>query len=174
MTHSPATVANYFLTKASQEGRALTPMQLLKLVYIAHGWHLAYYGAPLINEPVQAWRYGPVIKSLYGQVRKYGGSAVVDLIPTGPFAWQRDTAIQGASSALVDAVWKNYSSFSGFQLSQMTHMPDTPWYQVWHREGGSGRQSATISDQMIRDHYLSKLATQQESAQAQDQAVAAW
>jgi|GEM_PF-5349088 len=39
MSYSPSVIANYFLDRASKEGRAVTPMQLLKLVYIAHGWH---------------------------------------------------------------------------------------------------------------------------------------
>ena len=33
-------VANYFLEKAEQEGKPITPLQIQKLVYIAYGWYL--------------------------------------------------------------------------------------------------------------------------------------
>ncbi|WP_369210846.1 Panacea domain-containing protein [Xylella fastidiosa] len=69
MPYSPATIANYFLQRASKEGRALTPMQVLKLVYIAHGWHLGFRKEPLIDESVEAWRHGPAIRSLYNKIK---------------------------------------------------------------------------------------------------------
>ncbi|TWG92220.1 putative phage-associated protein [Luteimonas sp. J16] len=157
--YSPSTVANYFLRRANAEGRALTPMQLLKLVYIAHGWHLGYFGQPLINETVQAWKYGPVIKSLYDNLRKYGGGPVTSLVATGPFAWQRDMDLSGDSQRLVDAVWENYSSFSGIQLSQMTHQVGTPWDIVWRVRGGSRQYFAEIDDGLIEAHYKGKIST---------------
>lgn len=48
MPCSATIIANYFLQKASkalQEG-ALTPMQVLKLAYIAHGCWLCLYKHP--------------------------------------------------------------------------------------------------------------------------------
>lgn len=65
-------VANYFIQKSFDTGIGLTPMKLLKLVYIAHGWHRGYFSENLINDAVQAWRYGPVIPDLYRKVKGYG------------------------------------------------------------------------------------------------------
>src|SRR5437870_2146380 len=42
--HDSRTVANHFLRLAREKGDFLTPMQVLKLVYIAHGWMLGLYG----------------------------------------------------------------------------------------------------------------------------------
>ncbi|HHW4672860.1 MAG TPA: hypothetical protein ACQGQF_03380 [Xylella fastidiosa subsp. pauca] len=52
MPYSPTTIANYFLRRASQEGRALTSMLVFNLVYIAHAWHLGFGKQPLIDEHV--------------------------------------------------------------------------------------------------------------------------
>ncbi len=49
MPCSATTIANYFLQKASkalQERGALTPMQVLKLAYLAHGCWLCLYKHP--------------------------------------------------------------------------------------------------------------------------------
>lgn len=166
MSYSPGTVANFFLDRASQEGRAITPMQLLKLVYIAHGWHLGYYGSPLINEQVQAWRHGPVIHSLYKQLKQYGSGAVSAPVSTGAFPWARES-ISPQAEQLLESVWKNYSGFSGVQLSNMTHMEDTPWSIAWHQQGGKSMYFAPITDDLIEAHYKRRITHWREAAEAE-------
>ena len=61
-------VANAILTAARAQGILLTPLQLAKLVYIAHGWWLAHSGQPLSPDEVQAWKYGPLIPALYHRI----------------------------------------------------------------------------------------------------------
>ena len=45
-------VAKYMLNKQRAAGDSVTPMQLIKLVYIAHGLMLGAYGRPLVDEPI--------------------------------------------------------------------------------------------------------------------------
>ena len=53
-------------------------MKLIKLVYIAHGWHLALEnGKSLISEAVMAWKYGHVINSLYQKLKRYGSQDIL-------------------------------------------------------------------------------------------------
>lgn len=156
MAYKAATIANYFLDKASKEGRAVTPMQLIKLVYIAHGWALGYTGEPLLDETVQAWKYGPVIKSLYDSVKRYGSGAVSEPIRV----WgQASSAVGEDIAPLLDSVWKNYSPFSGVQLSAMTHLADTPWWKAWHDLDGKSQYFAEIPNDLIERHYKDKIAS---------------
>src|ERR1700738_3701746 len=71
-TYDARAVANYFLERAKAEGIPITPMAIQKLVYFAHGWMLAVYGRPLINQRIEAWEYGPVIRDLYQQFKRFG------------------------------------------------------------------------------------------------------
>ena len=71
-TYDPIAVANFFIQKSIETGLEVTPMKLLKLVYIAHGWSLGLFGEPLIDEAVVAWTYGPVIPDLYKVLKDYG------------------------------------------------------------------------------------------------------
>lgn len=50
-------IANYFLKLGKERGIAINPMKLNKLVYLAHGWHLALYDLSLIDEMVEAWTF---------------------------------------------------------------------------------------------------------------------
>src|SRR5208282_4587731 len=65
-------VANWFIENLSR----VDPLKLQKLVYFAHGWHLALRDQPLIDELVEAWDYGPVVPSLYHQFKRYGNQSI--------------------------------------------------------------------------------------------------
>jgi uncharacterized phage-associated protein len=73
---SPIAVANAFLKVADDHNRPLANMQLQKLVYFAHGWHLALKGEALIDTPLLAWNFGPVIPPLYNSLKKFGAGPV--------------------------------------------------------------------------------------------------
>jgi hypothetical protein len=76
MPYPAAAIANEFLELAKANGQALTPMQIQKLVYFAHGWNLAITGEPLIWERVEPWDYGPVVRNLYRNLREFGSGAI--------------------------------------------------------------------------------------------------
>lgn len=145
------TVANYFIEKADESQR-LTPMKLLKLVYFAHGWHLAIYDQPLIRDPVEAWEYGPVIPSLYHALKRYGSRRILEFLETGD---EPRTVPESdkRTRRLLDAVWSAYSRYSALRLSDITHMPGTPWYQVYERYDGRVPHGVDISPELIGDYF---------------------
>jgi uncharacterized phage-associated protein len=141
---SAVTVADRFLALARERGKTLTPMQLLKLVYIAHGWSLGLYGMPLIRDEVQAWQYGPVIPRLYNAVKSYRSQPVEGLIHPA-----EDGGLDARESSVIRQVYEKYGDLSGPALSRLTHAPDTPWDLVY-RPGAHG---LVIPNDMIEDHY---------------------
>lgn len=142
---SSVAVANRFLELAAEEGDRLTPMQLLKLVYIAHGWMLGLYGRPLISDEVQAWQYGPVIPRLYNAIKSYRSQPV-----EGPLRVPGERCnLDAAEQDIIDQVFELYGSFSGPALSRITHAPGTPWTKTYV----PGRFGSVISNDLIEDHY---------------------
>ncbi|WP_439476522.1 Panacea domain-containing protein [Brevundimonas sp.] len=142
-----STVANEFFRLAQESGRPLTPMQYVKLTYIAHGWSLALRGSPLISEPVEAWKFGPVIPHLYQRLKHYGAGPVT--APIGDALWAPAEALDEDTRGLLRGVFEKYGSLNGIQLSHLTHKPGTPWSAVYDPEGW-GEQ---IPDSLIREHY---------------------
>lgn len=140
-------VANYILQLAQDNGDSLTPMQLLKLTYIAHGWFYGINGRPLICDPVEAWQYGPVIPRLYDEIKRYRGGAITSKIPR----WRADK-LDEEEQDIIKQVYDVYGKFTGPQLSNMTHAPGTPWY-LTYEDGAFGRR---ISDDLIEEHYRQK------------------
>lgn len=149
--HPPEAVANYFLKQAWGENKDLTPIQAIKLVYIAHGWNLGYFDNPLISGRIEAWKYGPVIPSLYREFKIHGNQPIPDLVEdySGPVT----SNFSGQDEKLLSAIWENYGEMQGFQLSSLTHNEGTPWFKVWREKGGSQRQSAPIDSETIKQYY---------------------
>ena len=159
MAISPLAVANFFVGKSLATGVELTPMKVIKMVYIAHGWNLALREEPLLTEAVQAWKYGPVIQSVYHSFSKYKSGQITEMIQTvvpldgGGYQMITPTVLDANDMLLLDSVWNAYSKLSGWQLSAITHESDTPWRTTWDDNGGGDKIGAIIPNDEIRKHY---------------------
>lgn len=139
-------VAQYILDQTREvHDDALTPMQLIKLVYVAHGYMLAQHGEPLLNEPVEAWQYGPVVRSVYDAVRDYRSNPIAKV----PGARRWDGTFSGEEKDVMNQVAEMYGDVNGVRLSAATHKPGTPWSITWERHG----RNAEISNDLIEDFY---------------------
>ena len=143
------TIADEILKSAKRQGRALTPMQLMKLVYVAYGWSLAILNKRIFLDPIEAWRYGPVIPNLYQATKKFGRSE----IPLNLINESSPSTVTGDVQGLLDEVVAKYSHLSGIELSNLTHLPGTPWHQVYE----PNMSNKEISDDLIKHHYMAKL-----------------
>jgi uncharacterized phage-associated protein len=144
MTYDARQVANWFVTRSKREGRTISIMSLLKLTYIAHGWHLEMRDAPLFSNQVEAWRYGPVIPDVYNDFRGQGVDVrgEIQTVPSAQFAPEDES--------LLDQIWKIYGGLSAFRLSDLTHVPGGPW-DLATKMGGN---YAPIPDELIKQHYM--------------------
>jgi uncharacterized phage-associated protein len=157
-------VANSVLTAARAADSQITHMKLQKLAYFAHGWHLALTGGdPLIREGIEAWRYGPVVYSIYRAFRDSGKAPITELAPVLIFRdgeVQRETptiAEEDYASAVINRVWDQYGGYSAEDLSRMTHAPGTPWHRVFTECGGVLDFHADIPDELIRAYFSERL-----------------
>ena len=169
---------NFFLDKASEEGYALTPMQVIKLVYFAHGYSLAILNRPLIDDRVEAWKFGSVIPSLYHSLKAYGaGGITAPLVDTSKIRredvrclspaelYEKYPNLKISKNAfseqeldVLSAVWQVYKGKSGFELSSYIHKPDTPWTKIWNSKG-KYKYNTEIDNNTIRDYYSDKISS---------------
>ena len=171
--YSSLAVANYFLDLAEKDGVEITPLKVQKLVYIAHGCHLALtatkdnpHGEPLVSdEYAEAWKYGPVFPSLYYEFRNFGGNAItrraidIDIIQVDGNSIPRIETPNIDSDdirtrRLLDDVWRVYGKYSGTRLSTVTHAKHSPWDQTY-KEGVV--RNTHIPNTLICDYYKDKL-----------------
>ena len=130
--YNPSVVANLLISlahKNKDEAKLLTPMKLIKLVYITHACALVISKQPMINTPVKAWKYGPVIPSLYHELKQYGSSPVTNLIENT----EDTSSINEADRKMIIDTSEAFKSWDGFQLSTFTHQADSAWTKARER-----------------------------------------
>ena len=150
MAHDSLAVANKILDTAQEQGRSLTLMQLIKLIYMAHGWSLALLDKPLVDEPVEAWQHGPVYPKVYREFRGSGWMPIT-IRATQPLAGVPYQAELGDDEiSVIDQVVKAYGKLHAFQLSERTHKFGTPWYEVFNNGAG---KSQTIPNKRIKAEF---------------------
>ena len=154
---NPIAVANYFVQRSLADGTSLTPMKIVKLTYISHGWYLALStdGSPLLSEAVQAWKYGPVVPSVYRAFKKYENGQITSL-EADPRTSSIPVIGEGEVNLFLNKIWEVYKHYSGLQLSTLTHKDNTPWDIVWNKNDGKSRKSVVIPNDIIKDYYLRK------------------
>lgn len=144
MSKKALSVARYILERRQEAGDAITPMQLIKLVYVAQGYMLGAHGRPLFDdEEVEAWQYGPVVPSVYHAVKEFRSS------PVQSVRGATDIQFSEAEKGVMDVVASTYGPFNGIVLSTATHRPGTPWSVTWDRFG----KNAPISSDIIENFY---------------------
>lgn len=171
---------NYFIEQARSEGRCITPMQAIKLVYFAHAYTLAILDRPLIDDHVEAWKFGAVIPSLYHSLKQFGSDPITapildkkkvdytDWLMNSPEELAKEypkaifhTNFSKEEKEVMNSIWALYKDKDAFELSAIIHQPNTPWTQVWE-EKGKYAHGAVISDDLIKDYYIRLINTADE------------
>lgn len=125
-------IANTILFLAFNEKIQVTPMKLQKLIYLAYKQYLKDTGDQLFSEKIQAWRYGPVIPSIYDNFKSFSSR------PINRFMRNTDESIniinmdsRSAAQQSIKKIWNKYRKFNGVELSQFTHRTGTAWEKAW-------------------------------------------
>ena len=150
--YRPLAFGNRFIEKAF--GAGVEHMKLQKLTYISYGWWLAFEDDPIIHEQPQVWKLGPVFNSMYFSLRQHGSQSIN--------AVQRDLPLQPAPKVdfdddsvldLIDWVWDRYNHLNSYELSDLTHKPNSPWYKTAAEHSFSVPRNFPIPVQIIKNHY---------------------
>lgn len=137
-------VAAFFIDLAQKQnemnqGDLTTNLRLQKLLYFAQGWHLARYGKPLFNAPLEAWPHGPVVPGMYHRYKVFGSQGIVTSEPVP------DDAFTPEEYTLLLDVARAYDACSTGELVNLSHQPGAPW--------SCTAPSAEISRQAMQDYF---------------------
>ena len=148
-------VANYFLACSKRDKRPVSNLAMQKLVYFAYGWVLVETGKKLFYDRIEAWQYGPVIPSLYHQLKHYGRGRITreildyDHKKDKFYRWNltKGTKVE----KMMQKVWQKYKSHTPGEMIDLTHNPGTPWRDTILSSG----YNSEIRDELIKAHFSS-------------------
>lgn len=148
-------VANYFIVLSKKDKRPLSNLAMQKMVYFAYGWVLVMKEERLFYDRIEAWQYGPVIPSLYHQLKHYGRDRITKEIVDYDYRndkFRKWILTKGTSvEEIVRKVWNKYSTLSSGEMVDLTHNPGTPWHETITNKGFNSE----IGDELIRNHFES-------------------
>lgn len=140
MKDNALSVANYFIELAKKDKEDIRPLKLMKLVYIAYGYALALLNRSIIDyrfDKVEAWKFGPVIPSVYHSFKIYGKNPIskcttVFVEKKNGFEIEEPTLHDNEAKTVCNFVWRKYGlEYTDNELVTMMHGKGTPWGQVY-------------------------------------------
>ena len=135
---SPQEIANYFLSK---ENHGITNSKLNKLIYISFGWFSAYHKLFLFEEKIEAWRFGPVIPSIYHQFKVCGKNRIdskavtsYENIPLNPDIRTSKCKERDIVVVLLEEIWILYGQKQVGELIEIMHSIESPWSKTYKKQ----------------------------------------
>lgn len=120
-TYKAIDIAKYIIKKAQDSDNPVTNLKLQKLLYYAQGWYLANFGKALFSDPIEAWKYGPVVPSVYQLYKECGSQPISESIT------RKDLQdLDQTTKNFLDELWEVYGKYSSGDLINATHS-ETPW-----------------------------------------------
>ncbi|NLL95361.1 MAG: DUF4065 domain-containing protein [Thermoplasmatales archaeon] len=135
-------VASFFIEALGGSNDPMTNLRLNKLVYFAQVWSLVRLGEPLFDEPMEAWKLGPVVVSVYSRYSGYEKKAIEE-----HDEYDIDVFSDEQKEILVD-VAREYRRYSTSALVDLSHCAGGPWDRV-HDENIKRK----IEYEDILEHY---------------------
>lgn len=136
-------------TLGERSGWNLSNLSLQKLVYLSQMIHLGEDGTPLFSEQFEAWDYGPVIPSLYHELKMFGSDHVESYASLG-----RMNVTEGLLTEIVEYVVDLGLKKQPGQLVALTHWKGGAWAKNYEKH----IKGLTIPNRDIRQEYLDRMA----------------
>ncbi|MBY0544082.1 MAG: DUF4065 domain-containing protein [Gammaproteobacteria bacterium] len=157
--YHPVAVANYFVCLGKQEKVSISVLKLVKLVHMAHGWHLALCDEPLLDEAVEAWTFGPMIPSVYHTFKKWENKPIKGvekiLNEENPSEWVLPSIHEQDEQllTLLNHVWSIYKKFTTHELSLLAHREGSAWQEAQKVYKGRALRNRHIPDSIIQEEF---------------------
>ena len=123
-------VAKYILSKIK-----CTQLKLQKLVYFCYADYLCDTGKELFTDSIYAFKYGPVVDTVYQRYKKYGYKPITEEkedidsnVSELPAKSRILFAEDGTEKILsIDTTLRKYGQLTAAQLVDLTHRENAPW-----------------------------------------------
>ncbi len=124
-------VARYILSRVK-----CTHLKLEKLVYLCFADYLCKYDKELFQDVIYAYKYGPVVRSVYERYKSYSYKEIdqddeeivsedIQEMPSRSRIIFAENGLEKINS--IDETIEKYAKCTAGKLVELTHKPETPW-----------------------------------------------
>lgn len=121
--HTANNIADFFISNVdAKSGDTISHLKLQKLVYYAQAWHFTLFGKPLFDEKIEAWKHGPVVRSIYSRFSSDNVYTPLNVqsIEIQPVEFEPHTL------ELLNDIMVVYGEHNASYLEDLTHS-ESPW-----------------------------------------------
>ncbi len=150
MPMTATVVCNNVLKRAFEENIPVSPMKLQKLLYFVSCEYVKATEHDLFSESFGVWQYGPVLPSVYEEFKSFKSNAITKYATdANGVAYAVDEESAPNLKTALNRVWNAFKSFSGIELSKITHEDGSGWSAAFDEQ----RSSITIEDMRCDSTY---------------------
>jgi uncharacterized phage-associated protein len=146
-------ISNFLIRRAEAKSAQITAMTLLKVLYFSHAWFLAKYERPLVAQPFEAWKYGPVCRVVYDQFKEQGEKPISKYaVSFDPIKMNYIPTIAEFGDDIeifLENIFDYYTQYNAYKLSDLTHEKGGPWHQIWQEA-----EKRAIPGMIIPNHLI--------------------
>ncbi|ARJ55933.1 hypothetical protein (DUF4065 domain) [Campylobacter cuniculorum DSM 23162 = LMG 24588] len=124
----------------------ITKLKLIKLVYYANALSLVYLEKPLFKEAIEAWKHGPVIASLYDELKQYKKENLMNISSLNDYE-RYSQCLTDEEKEIVKMAFREYGGYTAFKLRDKTHK-EKPYLQNYEEN-----KKNIIPNDEIREYF---------------------
>lgn len=147
MAYRALDIAQYIITRCMDAGVPVSNLKLQKLLYFIQGEALANLNEPAFFEPIQAWKFGPVVQEVYSKYSAYAGMPIIERYEESEGVINEIPHLKGIIDTEIN---RRMGSFA-WDLVDETHRPGTPWDEIYNKQ--NQKQYGIIPLQYIKDYF---------------------
>lgn len=121
----------------------ITNLELQKILYISQMFSIGQRNKALFGSDVEAWDYGPVVPSVYHELKFFGNT------PIPSFAFPDKDCVSQEDLAFVADISELLKGLKGWELVAITHRNGGAWQQIYR----PGIKHLVISKKAMQKEY---------------------
>lgn len=122
-----------------------THFHIQKIIVICQSLFLLRKGYPITNDPICAYKYGPIIPELYQFLKTYKGDKIPPL--------NRESCLSNDDTCFLYEILKNIIEIPPVTLAELLIKPQSPWEMALSRYNHGG--SSVINNHELERYYYS-------------------
>lgn len=128
-------VSNNILERSFRDKIPVSPMKLQKIMYFVASEYAKETGEQLFTENFEAWKYGPVLRSIYREFKPFGGFPITAFATQDALGntYRAAEALDPELRVAIDTVWTSARDQSAIDLYRLTHTAGSAWSQAWEK-----------------------------------------
>lgn len=131
-----SSLAKYIINKCEQDKHPISNLQLQKIMYYIQVAFLKKYKAPLFEERIEAWQFGPVVPEIYASYCGFGSLPIcINYIDT--------LDIIEEDKEIINNIVEEKRKKQPWELVDDTHSPEKAWKMIY-KDGQGNRKTMPI------------------------------